>query len=237
MEQYLLNERLVEASENGDINMVKRLIQIGATSYDIALKEASLFGHLEIVKYLIEKGANIQANNNLALRMAVMNKHLDIVKYLIENGADIHINNEYILRKATELNHLEMIKYLIENGANWYLIKNRPIFKEILKQETNNLKNILTTNYITLNQYNPEIDIGSNIKYKIPKSLLLKTVYEVPYQQYCSAINGKVPPIQLIALANILQQNTKDKNKLDYNIDISWFELCDKIKHALYLLL
>ena len=68
----------------------------------------------------------------------------------------------------------------------------------------------------------------SKIKSVLPKNLLLKSVYETPYQQYCPAGKG-LPPIQLIALANIL--------KLDYTLDISWVDLCDKVKNVLYMLL
>jgi len=39
-------------------------------------------GHLEVVKYLIENGANIHAADDYALRWAAYNGHLEIVKYL-----------------------------------------------------------------------------------------------------------------------------------------------------------
>lgn len=235
MDRYRLSEELKNASEKGDINMIKTLLQNGTNIHagdDIALRLASAVGHLDTVKYLVEQGADIHAMDDHAVRWAAEYGHLQVVKYLVEQGADINTKFNYALRKAAKEGHVKVVKYLIEQGADWLYIQDSPIFTEMLKQETNKLKNILTNNYMVLQQ-SSQIDIGDNIKYKMPKSLLLKSVYEAPYRQYCSNINGNIPPIQLIALANILQQN----NKLNYNLDIYWIDLCDKIKHALFLLL
>ena len=51
---------------------------------------------LEIVKYLLENGADINAKDNYgttALMKASSNGQLEIVQFLIENGADINIKN------------------------------------------------------------------------------------------------------------------------------------------------
>ena len=48
---------------------------------------ASENGHLEIVKLLIENGADVSAKDNEAFRMASENGYLEIVRLLIENGA------------------------------------------------------------------------------------------------------------------------------------------------------
>ena len=61
--------------------------------------------------------------DNTALCVSSENGHLDIVKYLVENGADInkysyHLNNEdNVTCLASENGHLEIVKYLVENGA------------------------------------------------------------------------------------------------------------------------
>ena len=43
---------------------------------------------LESIKYLLEQGANLQAENDQALRLAAENGHLKVVKHLVEQGAD-----------------------------------------------------------------------------------------------------------------------------------------------------
>jgi len=54
-----------------------------------AVRWASEYGHLDVVKYLVEHGADITADNNYAVRWASLNGHLEVVKYLVEHGADI----------------------------------------------------------------------------------------------------------------------------------------------------
>ena len=43
---------------------------------------------LEVVKYLVEKGADFKAANNYPVRHASENGHFDAVKYLLEQSAD-----------------------------------------------------------------------------------------------------------------------------------------------------
>ena len=60
---------------------------------ETALMLASSEGHLEIVKLLIEKGADVNVKNEdgkTALTLASRYGHLEVVKYLVENGADVN---------------------------------------------------------------------------------------------------------------------------------------------------
>ena len=83
-----------------------------------ALNFASLKGKLLVIKYLVENGADITAQDNLAVRWASENGHLEIVKYLVQHGADITDENNQALRYASLNGHLLIVKYLVENGAN-----------------------------------------------------------------------------------------------------------------------
>ena len=197
---------------------------------------AVYMGKLDIVQYLIEHGAdpNIPNNNNeTPLYIASFSGRLDIVRYLIENNADPNIvtSDDSPLSAAERYGHYHVAKYLIKMGADTSTLdRNTNLFKEVLQDETNKLKGELTQNYLSIEQGTLQtITAEGKIKSLIPKNLLLKTVYEKPYQEYCSSVDGELPPIQLIALANIL--------KLDYDIETSWIDLCDKIKNILYLLL
>jgi len=44
------------------------------------------YGHLKIVKYLVEHGANIHAKDDEALKKSAYQGHLEVVKYLVKNG-------------------------------------------------------------------------------------------------------------------------------------------------------
>jgi ankyrin repeat protein len=46
------------------------------------------------------------------LCVSVKNGYLDIVKYLIENGADIHVISNKILQLATQNGHLNVVEYV-----------------------------------------------------------------------------------------------------------------------------
>jgi len=73
---------------------------------------------LEIVKYLIFKGADIHAENDYSLIIASTIGSLAIVKCLIHRGANIHAENDAALRNASEGGYLEVVKYLMLSGAN-----------------------------------------------------------------------------------------------------------------------
>lgn len=238
MDNYIL----LDAARDGNLNMVKRFIEKGVnieTTDDngwTALQIASRQGHLDIVKYLVNKGANVNREDNFSwspLTEAAWNNHVEIVKYLVDYGADINAitpSGMDLVYIADTREYPELLKFLIKRGADWTSVSDNSIFLNILKEETNNLKSGLTRDYLTLEQSTPQTVTGEGkVKSAIPKNLLLKSVYENPYQELCTKINKDYPPIKLLALANIL--------KIDYDIDISWTNLCDKTKQALYLLL
>jgi ankyrin repeat protein len=103
---------------------------------------ASENDHFEIVKYLVEKEADVNAkdeNNQTALILASnannsaitlasnwyhsLNKkgHFEIVKYLVDNGAQVNAKDNYdrtALMFACENGHLEMVKFFVEKVAD-----------------------------------------------------------------------------------------------------------------------
>jgi len=124
---------LHEPAGRGDLGAVRKVIEKGGNidKKDIAGQTALMYaaesGSMEVVKYLVENGANVNAVSGDAGRgtpliyAAAANK-LEVVKYLLENGADINSTTPYqhetALLWAVAMGHAEVVKLLVEKGAD-----------------------------------------------------------------------------------------------------------------------
>ena len=80
-------------------------------------KRYDLFS-VDTFKFLLEKGADIHADNDYALQYSARCGYLDIVKFLIEEkGADVHANYNKAIRSSIKYNHLNVVKYIIKEGG------------------------------------------------------------------------------------------------------------------------
>ena len=100
---------------------VKQKVFEGSTLLHSACMSYS--GNLEVVKYLVEHGVDINAIQNsegehTALSWSISHQHLEIFKYLISKGADINFKSELgtLLHRASCFGQLEMIQILVEKG-------------------------------------------------------------------------------------------------------------------------
>ena len=76
-----LNDILIQACEDGHIAIARYALDNGADVHGRALYLASMNGHVEIVKLLLEYGANVRACGD-ALYWARENGHAEVVKIL-----------------------------------------------------------------------------------------------------------------------------------------------------------
>lgn len=81
--------------------------------------------NLEIIKYLISKGTNINKKTNKtenSLHMAGIRSDLKVIKYLVNQGVNINEKKtdkgENLLHMATLRSDFEVIKYFISQGVN-----------------------------------------------------------------------------------------------------------------------
>jgi ankyrin repeat protein len=90
---------------------------------DSALAYAANKGHLDIIKYLLEKGADIHYADDNAFIRAIEGKQFNAAKLLIEKGANINAQNSaaidwLITFQYTDSEYVKLLKLLIKNNAS-----------------------------------------------------------------------------------------------------------------------
>jgi ankyrin repeat protein len=84
---------------------------------------ASQLGHLEVVTYFVDIGANIESRIKTGatpLYIAAFEGNLDVLQYLVNKKANIHmtcLDGSSPLHAASENGHLEVVQYLINLGV------------------------------------------------------------------------------------------------------------------------
>ncbi len=117
--QKYLNKKLYEACGEGDIEAVRNLVERGASVQDIEGVGAPLVaavnnGHLEVMEYLVQLGADVDVGYGLPLHVAVTNNRRQMLRFLIDSGADIQKYGKKALGAAVMYGHLKMLDYLVK---------------------------------------------------------------------------------------------------------------------------
>jgi ankyrin repeat protein len=106
--------------------VIKQLLDEGANIHawnDLALKWAAKYGHTETVRLLLDRGADIHAYHDEALKWAATHGYTKTVKLLLDRGANIHAWDDEALRWATLCGHTETVKLLLKRGADPNVLK------------------------------------------------------------------------------------------------------------------
>ncbi|QMV45638.1 hypothetical protein HC358_00465 [Wolbachia pipientis] len=116
----------VEKCHSGKL---REVVNIENNQGQTPLHIAAENGWLNIVKYLISKGANTNAKDKYGrtpLHIAAKNGEFDMVKYLINEGANVNAKDKFDstpLHSAAENGELSIVRYLINKGA--YVTKDK----------------------------------------------------------------------------------------------------------------
>lgn len=127
-----------DAVKRGDLGTVKRMVAEGqpleakdeASLGQTALGWAAFIGYEDMVDFLIEQGADLQATDRgdvyNVLKSAVLGKNTRIVRKVHEllrdstdlNDQSVESDGETLLMVAASNNRLETVRYLIAQGAD-----------------------------------------------------------------------------------------------------------------------
>jgi ankyrin repeat protein len=99
------------------------------------------YNKIELVKYLLNKGANIHYKSNRALRWAVYNKNYEITHILLEMGADVNAYDSGAYELAKSNNDSGMLSLLKKYGAT-PPTGNRPALEEKFEQDSDPLQDL-----------------------------------------------------------------------------------------------
>jgi hypothetical protein len=118
------------AIKSGDIDTVRQLLgsdsqRLGMTTvFGTWLHVAAMYGKLEIVKFLVDLGADLNAIGGLAsgppLLSAIDAGHSDVAEYLIHRGTTLNVDDseKNPLLSAIYHGHTEIAKMLINHGID-----------------------------------------------------------------------------------------------------------------------
>ncbi len=114
----------LEASRIGDINTVRSKINNASNDVDVneALCYASREGHADIVRLLVERGAdpNYHKWSWTPLALAAQNNHFEIVKFLVDKGSDVNTASK---EKAYIMKNKKIVE---KEGYYYYQIESVP---------------------------------------------------------------------------------------------------------------
>lgn len=124
---------IVCASSRGRVEEIEYVLERGANINAIthvgtsALWQASYHGYLDVIKFLLQAGLDINQHGGHAVQIASSNGNLEVVQLLVAEQANINYqvfdrNKQDLsstpLHKSALFGHLEIMRFLLENGAN-----------------------------------------------------------------------------------------------------------------------
>lgn len=108
--------------EMGDISIVEELFD--NENFDVNQMEnimlvmASRYNKIDIIEYLIKKGANVQSENNLPIKTACYCGSIETMKTLIKLGADVRVDNDCLICDAAKEGNFDVVAVLIKLGLD-----------------------------------------------------------------------------------------------------------------------
>ncbi|XP_018563285.1 uncharacterized protein LOC108905016 [Anoplophora glabripennis] len=111
------------------LDNLQSLVRLGGINIEdkngnTPLHYAAMENHKDMVKFLVDQGANVNSvneNGYLAIHLAAELGHLDTVKFFWENKININTpnkNNQSVLHLAAKGSRLDIVHFLLRNGID-----------------------------------------------------------------------------------------------------------------------
>jgi ankyrin repeat protein len=198
-----IDQELIVAADANNLLEIQRLLSVGA---DVNVRDtangvtplivASCAGHVQVVKELVEHGAEIEAktiDGYTALHFACAQGHPAVVKELRDHGANIEAKENHgstPLHWACSKGDLAIVKVLVIGGANILTANNDghlPIDHAVSRGNSAVAKYLLQHSYATTSRFP-----------------LYKLLEDVAWINGPNSPTGDVPPLFLALHLNVL---------------------------------
>jgi len=237
---------LFAASRKNDKESIKVLLDAGAKidmpDYEgiTPMMHASQHSYLDIVKFLVEKGANVNKKSTygytaLSLNMGFLDRDEKIVKILLDAGADpniIYTNSMTPLLYAAYYKENEIVELLVDAGAD-VNAKNRDGTNAFM-YGTDDILNILAKGNININFKDEEgktyLHLAAERGLEPAVELLLEKGANPDIKDY-----GKTPDYYSTQngytdITDIIKRAQKEKNKYNIFPTLNWKKIKDSKK-------
>lgn len=125
-----INKEIRNTIKCGDFDSFKRLIDNNPDSLNVMtpfgtwLHIAAKRGYLKMVRYLVEKGLDVNIKGGIfdatAMNLAALSGEMNVIRYLVSKGAILDVSHakRNPLFSAIQDGHMDVVQYLVEQGID-----------------------------------------------------------------------------------------------------------------------
>ena len=240
MASSLDNSLLITACSQGNYSEVKKLIDLGYdvnfvnNGSDTPLSVATIRSHVDIVKLLIQKGANVHFKTSygtsifsMAIHHAYPSKKVELMKIFIQKGVDINGMHGYgkitPLQEAVKIGHIEAVELLIQHRAYGFSQKpHQPPLFESMHRRKYEITKLLIKHRYNLNEVDLDGDPALTLALKQHNTEIAKLLIEAGVDLYQASSYGDSPFIRACyennhEIIELLVEKGVDVNRTDNN--------------------